>query len=60
MEFAAYDVLGYWDPMPNAWGESVIGVDLERVKFWMGRGAMPNKSVQYLLGITFVLGIVLL
>jgi small subunit ribosomal protein S16 len=40
------EAIGFYDPLPNP---SVIRVDEEKVRIWMGRGARPSDSARELL-----------
>ncbi|XP_064395375.1 small ribosomal subunit protein bS16m-like [Halichondria panicea] len=47
--------VGCYDPMPNANKELVVGLNLERIKYWLSVGATPTVSVYKLLGLAGVL-----
>lgn len=38
--------LGYYDPMQDP---KVIKMDLERIDYWIGKGAQPTETVQNLI-----------
>ncbi|NXJ19493.1 RT16 protein, partial [Dicrurus megarhynchus] len=42
--------LGCLDPLPNAHGEKVAGLNLERLRYWLGCGAQLSRPVEKLLG----------
>ncbi|XP_015274153.1 PREDICTED: 28S ribosomal protein S16, mitochondrial isoform X1 [Gekko japonicus] len=43
--------LGCYDPLPNDHGEKIIGLNIERIKYWLGRGAYTSMPFQKLLGL---------
>ncbi|KAA3673194.1 small subunit ribosomal protein S16 [Paragonimus westermani] len=44
--------VGSWDPFPNKdHGEQLIALNLERIAYWLGRGAEPSTRVAELLGL---------
>jgi small subunit ribosomal protein S16 len=43
------DEVGTYDPLPNP---SEVRVDLERVDYWLARGAKPSAQVSRLIDIT--------
>ncbi|KAM9061005.1 28S ribosomal protein S16, mitochondrial [Sarcophilus harrisii] len=43
--------LGCYDPMPNTNGEKLVGLNLERIRYWLGSGAHLTKPVEKLLGL---------
>ncbi len=45
-ESKAKDILGYYDPLKEP---PEIKVDVERVRYWIQRGAQASKTVQSLL-----------
>ncbi|RWS01855.1 28S ribosomal protein S16: mitochondrial-like protein [Dinothrombium tinctorium] len=45
------EVIGCFDPMPNERDEKIVAVDLERLAFWLGKGATPSSGVYRLLGL---------
>jgi len=45
-ESKAKDILGYYDPLKEP---PVIEVDLDKVKFWLERGAQASETVQSLI-----------
>ncbi|VDN11975.1 unnamed protein product [Dibothriocephalus latus] len=48
--------LGSWDPFPNnIYGEQLVGLNVNRIFFWMAQGAEPTKRVAELLGLAGVL-----
>ncbi len=50
--------IGSWDPFPNrVHGEQLIGLNVERILYWMGNGAEPSARVAELLGLAGILPI---
>ncbi|XP_015738091.1 28S ribosomal protein S16, mitochondrial isoform X2 [Coturnix japonica] len=43
--------LGCIDPLPNAHGEKVAGLNLERLRHWLGCGAQLTRPAEKLLGL---------
>ncbi|VEL31964.1 unnamed protein product, partial [Protopolystoma xenopodis] len=44
--------LGSWDPYPNRdYGEQLIGLNVDRLIHWLGKGAEPSMKVAELLGL---------
>ncbi|XP_032935277.1 28S ribosomal protein S16, mitochondrial-like [Catharus ustulatus] len=43
--------LGCLDPLPNAHGEKVAGLNLERLRYWLGCGAQLSRPAEKLLGL---------
>uniref|UniRef100_A0A8D2N4V8 Small ribosomal subunit protein bS16m n=1 Tax=Zonotrichia albicollis TaxID=44394 RepID=A0A8D2N4V8_ZONAL len=41
--------LGCLDPLPNAHGEKVAGLNLERLRYWLGCGAQLSRPAEKLL-----------
>ncbi|KAJ8708664.1 hypothetical protein PYW08_010046 [Mythimna loreyi] len=44
--------LGSYDPMPNTNNEKLVALNLERIKFWLGKGAHVTDPVAELLGLS--------
>ncbi|CAJ1050512.1 S ribosomal protein S16%2C mitochondrial isoform X1 [Xyrichtys novacula] len=42
--------LGTYDPLPNIHNEKLVSFNFDRIKYWIGCGAHPSKSVCKLLG----------
>lgn len=42
--------LGSYDPMPNQHNEKLVSLNLERIYYWLGKGAVASKPVEELLG----------
>ncbi|XP_025906869.1 28S ribosomal protein S16, mitochondrial [Nothoprocta perdicaria] len=42
--------LGCLDPLPNAHGEKVAGLNVERLRHWLGCGAQLSRPAEKLLG----------
>ncbi|KAM7539579.1 hypothetical protein Aperf_G00000043280 [Anoplocephala perfoliata] len=50
--------LGCWDPFPNRdHGEQLVGLNVERILYWIGQGAQPTDRVAELLGLAGILPI---
>lgn len=50
--------LGCWDPFPNrGHGEQLVGLNVERILYWIGQGAHPTDRVAELLGLAGILPI---
>ena len=45
-----HEVIGSYDNFPNERNEKLVSIDLNRLTYWLGRGAEPSKSVGMLLG----------
>uniref|UniRef100_A0A8V5HFJ1 Small ribosomal subunit protein bS16m n=2 Tax=Melopsittacus undulatus TaxID=13146 RepID=A0A8V5HFJ1_MELUD len=43
--------LGCLDPLPNSHGEKVAGLNLERLRHWLGCGAQLSRPAEKLLGL---------
>ncbi|XP_030319620.1 28S ribosomal protein S16, mitochondrial [Calypte anna] len=43
--------VGCLDPLPNAYGEKVVGLNLERLRYWLGCGAQLSRPAEKLLGL---------
>lgn len=43
------DEVGYYDPLPDP---SEIKVNLERIDYWLARGAQPSSQVKKLIAIS--------
>ncbi|XP_004923441.1 probable 28S ribosomal protein S16, mitochondrial [Bombyx mandarina] len=44
--------LGSYDPMPNINNEKLVALNLERLKYWLGKGAHVSTPVSELLGLS--------
>ncbi|KAJ2945000.1 hypothetical protein O0L34_g1897 [Tuta absoluta] len=44
--------LGSYDPMPNVSNEKLVALNLERIKYWLGKGAHVSPPVAELLGLS--------
>ncbi|XP_061705414.1 small ribosomal subunit protein bS16m [Cydia pomonella] len=44
--------LGSFDPMPNVFNEKLVALNLERLKYWLGKGAHVTPPVAELLGLS--------
>lgn len=49
--------LGSYDPQANEHNEKLCALNLERIAFWIGRGALISKPVEELLGLSGLLPI---
>lgn len=45
------EVLGCVDPMPNERGELIVSCDLNRLNYYLGKGATPSALVAHYLGL---------
>ncbi|XP_044301482.1 28S ribosomal protein S16, mitochondrial isoform X1 [Varanus komodoensis] len=45
------DQIGCYDPLPNNHGEKIVGLNIERLKFWLANGVLLTKPVEKLLGL---------
>ncbi|XP_019359406.1 PREDICTED: 28S ribosomal protein S16, mitochondrial [Gavialis gangeticus] len=43
--------LGCYDPLPNAHGEKIVGINVERLRHWLGAGACISRPAEKLLGL---------
>eukprot|EP00877_Chromochloris_zofingiensis_P013540 jgi/Chrzof1/843/Cz01g31030.t1 len=43
------DEVGYYNPNPAVDGNKHIGLNFEKIKYWLAVGAQPSDRVQYLL-----------
>ncbi|CAM4632741.1 unnamed protein product [Lepidochelys olivacea] len=44
--------VGCYDPLPNSHNEKLVGLNIERIKHWIGSGAHVKKPVEKLLGLS--------
>uniref|UniRef100_A0A8C4Y3K3 Small ribosomal subunit protein bS16m n=1 Tax=Gopherus evgoodei TaxID=1825980 RepID=A0A8C4Y3K3_9SAUR len=44
--------VGCYDPLPNSHNEKLVGLNIERIKHWIGCGAHVTKPVEKLLGLS--------
>ncbi|XP_060614727.1 small ribosomal subunit protein bS16m isoform X1 [Anolis sagrei] len=44
--------IGCYDPLPNDHGEKIVGLNIERIKYWIANGALLSKPVEKLLGLS--------
>jgi len=49
--------IGSYDPLVNAHNEKLVAINLERLKYWVAKGAQPTKLTGELLGLSGVLPI---
>lgn len=45
------EVIGSIDPMPNEHGEHIVACDLNRLSYYLGKGAKPSKLLAHYLGL---------
>eukprot|EP00958_Prasinococcus_capsulatus_P029733 scaffold7647_cov403-Prasinococcus_capsulatus_cf.AAC.5 len=50
------EVVGHYNPIPAPDGNKHLGLNFERVKYWLGVGAQPSDTVSRLLGTYCVVG----
>jgi len=46
------EVIGSVDPLPNEHGEHIVACDLNRLSYYLGKGAKPSKLLAQYLGLT--------
>ncbi|CAM5148823.1 unnamed protein product [Eretmochelys imbricata] len=44
--------VGCYDPLPNSHNEKLVGLNIERIKHWIGCGAHVTKPIEKLLGLS--------
>mmetsp|Transcript_27168 Transcript_27168/g.55387 ORF Transcript_27168/g.55387 Transcript_27168/m.55387 type:complete len:124 (-) Transcript_27168:105-476(-) len=44
------EYLGTYNPIPNQWGEKVVTLNIERIKYWIVVGAQPTETIAKMLG----------
>lgn len=44
--------LGSFDPLPNEHNEKLVAVNYERLRYWIGNGAVTSGAMEQLLGIS--------
>ncbi|CAL8467498.1 g7036 [Coccomyxa elongata] len=44
------EILGHYDPIPGKDGNKHVGLNIERVQYWLSVGAQPTKTVARILG----------
>ncbi|XP_062821697.1 small ribosomal subunit protein bS16m [Anolis carolinensis] len=44
--------VGCYDPLPNDHGEKIVGLNIERIKYWIASGALLSKPMEKLLGLS--------
>ncbi|TFJ95745.1 ATP synthase F0F1 subunit delta [Platysternon megacephalum] len=47
-----FEQVGCYDPLPNSHNEKLVGLNIERIKHWIGCGAHVTKPVEKLLGLS--------
>lgn len=45
------EVIGSVDPLPNEHGEHVVACDLNRLCYYLGKGAKPSRLLAHYLGL---------
>lgn len=45
------EVIGSIDPMPNEHGEHIVACDLNRLCYYLGKGATPSRLLSHYLGL---------
>ncbi|NXU49207.1 RT16 protein, partial [Turnix velox] len=43
--------LGCFDPLPNSHNERLVGLNFERIRYWLGCGAQLSRPAEKLLGL---------
>ncbi|GBG75994.1 hypothetical protein CBR_g21235 [Chara braunii] len=43
-------MVGHYDPLPGKDGMKRVGLDFERIRYWLSVGAQPSDTVARLLG----------
>ncbi|XP_064620682.1 small ribosomal subunit protein bS16m-like [Lineus longissimus] len=46
-----HEQLGTYDTLPNKNSEILVSLNFERIRYWLGRGAIPSKPVKELFGL---------
>ena len=46
-----YEQVGTYDPLPNSRNEKLVSLNMDRIKYWLARGAVPSNPVQELFGL---------
>ncbi|GLV43564.1 mitochondrial ribosomal protein S16 [Carabus blaptoides fortunei] len=49
--------VGTYDPYSNQHNEKLVSLNMERIRFWIGRGALISQPVEVLLGLSGLLPI---
>ena len=44
------EILGTYNPLPDRYGAKHVTLNVERIKYWVARGADPSEPVARLLG----------
>lgn len=42
--------LGTYDPLPNEYNEKLAALNYERIRYWIGNGAVTSRPLEQLLG----------
>lgn len=45
------EIIGSIDPMPNEHGENLVACDLNRLCYYLGKGAKPSRLLSHYLGL---------
>jgi len=43
--------LGSYDPLPNQYNEKLVSLNLERIRYWIGNGAVCSVPVEQVFGL---------
>lgn len=54
---AVIEQVGSFDPFPNERNEKLVALNMERIRWWIGRGALISKPIEELLGLSGILPI---
>eukprot|EP00124_Ichthyophonus_hoferi_P000170 Ihof_evm7s6 gene=Ihof_evmTU7s6 len=46
----AIETVGTYSPFTTSLGSKMVVLNEERIKYWMGHGAVPSNRVQFILG----------
>lgn len=49
--------VGSFDPYSNEHGEKLVALNMERIRWWLGRGALMSRPIEQLLGLSGLLPI---
>ncbi|KAK2079675.1 hypothetical protein QBZ16_002070 [Prototheca wickerhamii] len=44
------EIVGHYNPLPGQDGNKHLGLNLDRIKYWLSVGAQPSNTVSRLLG----------
>lgn len=51
-DYAFVEQLGFYDPLQNSLGSKVVGLDVRRIRHWLGVGVELTPGVAHLLGLS--------